>query len=498
MMQAYAVDADAKAAEPRLVARNAAARAAGEILAKLGSLAFFVVMARRLGTVGFGEFQFALALTGALVVVAGFGTDDYLAREVSRDRRRAGRLLADAVAVKVVGGITLLGVAAAIVNVGAYSVQARLVVYVVGVGALLEVVSKSWFSIFQAHQRLELASATLIAQRLVTAAAGIAVLAAGGGVVAAAVVYAAGSLFAILVAELWLRRLHLRRAALQPSGWAALARTSVPIGLITLLGAVLLRLDVTLLSFLGDAAKVGIYAVAFRLVEATQFLGSAFAAAMLPWLARAERSGRVGLARGYGLGLTVVVALLLPVALGLVLFARPIIDLLYGEAFAGAVVPLQLLGMMTLLWGINAFASTLLIARDRPGSYVRLLVPVIVQNIAFNLLLIPRFGARGAAFDAVFSGFLLAALALRQAHVAIGRADLVGAFAGPALGGAAMTALVLLLHLPWLLEATAGVAVYAIVVGAFEWFMRREDARLYLRVLPALPASRSPGGRTTA
>jgi O-antigen/teichoic acid export membrane protein len=498
MPEPYAVDADAAAVAPRLVARNAAARAAGEILAKLGSLAFFVIMARRLGTVGFGEFQFALALTGALVFVAGFGTDDYLAREVSRDRARGGRLLADAVGVKLVGGVALLGVAAVIVNVGAYSAEARLVVYVVGVGSLLEVVSKSWFAIFQAHQRLELASATLIAQRVVTAAAGIAVLVAGGGVVAAAVVYALGSLFAIAVAEFWLRRLDARRAPAHPGGWLALARTSVPIGLISLLSAVLLRLDVTLLSFLGSAAKVGVYAVAFRLVEATQFLGSAFAAAMMPWLARAGRSGRVGLARGYGLGLAAVTALLLPVSLELVLFARPIIELLYGHGFDGAVVPLQLLGTMTLLFGINAFASTLLIARDRPGAYVRLLAPVIVQNVLFNLVLIPRYGARGAAFDAVFSSFLLALLALRQAHVAIGGSDLVGAFVGPALGGGAMVAAVLLLHLPWPVEALAGAVVYAALVAGFAWLMRRDDARVYLRVLPGLPGSRSPGGRTTA
>ena len=105
------------ASAPRLVARNAAVRVAGEVLAKLASLAFFIVMARQLGEAGFGEFQFALALTGALVYVAGFGADDLIAREVARDRGRAGRLLADASAIKLLGGILMVGVAVVIVNV---------------------------------------------------------------------------------------------------------------------------------------------------------------------------------------------------------------------------------------------------------------------------------------------------------------------------------------------------------------------------------------------
>jgi O-antigen/teichoic acid export membrane protein len=482
----------------RRVARNASARVVGEIIAKLASLAFFVVMARQLGKVGFGEFQFALALTGALVFAAGFGTDDVLAREVARDHHRAPRLLADASVVKVVGGVVMLGVAAAIVNVGGYSTEAKLVVYTVGVGSLLEVLSKSWFSIFQGHERLDLASATLIFQRAATAAAGIAVLLLGGGVVAAGVVYAAGSLLAVAVAELWLRRLGVRRARMARAGWLPLVRAGIPIGLMSLLAIVLLRLDVTMLSFLGDAAQVGVYGVAVRLIEATQFLGTALSAAMLPWLARAGRSGPADLARGYALGLKAINALLLPIGLGMVLFAEPIIHTLYGATFDDAVLPLQLLGMVTLVYGINSFAATLLIARDRPRAYVRLVPPVIVQNVALNLVLIPRYGPAGAAFDTLLSTTLLTALALWQAHVTIGPSDLVGAFAGPLLGGAAMTAVVLGLHLPAAAEALAGLSAYVVVLAACEWLTRRDDLRLYLRALPAPVASRFRTGRTTA
>ncbi len=482
---------------PRRVARNAAVRVAGEIIAKLASLAFFVTMARELGKTGFGEFQFALALTGALVFLAGFGTDDLLAREVARDPGRAPRLLADAVAVKVLGGLAMLGVAAIVVNLGDSSAEGRLAVYIVGVGSLLEVLSKSWFAIFQGHERLELVSATLIIQRVTTAAAGIAVLVLGGDVVAASAVYAGGSLLAVVVAELWLRSLGFRRASLARVGWVPLIRSGVPIGLISLLAIVLLRLDVIMLSFLGDAAKVGIYAVAVRLVETTQFLGTALAAAMLPWLARAARTGPTGVARGYALGLKAILALLLPIGLAFVLFAQPMIRLLYGSAFDEAVVPLQLLGMMTLLYGINTFTATSIIARDRPGAYARLIAPVIVQNIAFNFVLIPRYGADGAAFSAMFSSGLLAVLGIWQAHVVIGRADLVGAFAGPCVGGAAMTGVVLAVRLPWPVEAVLGVGAFLGALAAFEWLMRREDARLYLRALPPI-GSRSRARRTTA
>jgi O-antigen/teichoic acid export membrane protein len=476
---------------PRLVARNAAVRIGGEVLAKVASLAFFVTMARELGKDGFGEFQFALALTGALIYIAGFGTDELLAREVARDHGRAGRLLADAAAVKVLGGLVMLGVAAIVVTLGSSSPEGRAAVYVVGAGTLLEVLSKSWHSIFQGYERFELASATLIVQRTVTAAVGIAVLLSGGGVVAAATVYAGGAAVAVLVAEWWLHRLGVQREAIAAAGWIPLVRAGVAIGLIGLLMTVLLRLDVVMLSFLADAATVGVYAVAFRLVEATQFIASAMSLAMLPWLARTEAN----LARGFALGLKAVIAVLLPLGLTFVLFARPLVDLFYGSEFESSVAPLRLLGFMAVLYGVNAFAGMSLIARYRPGAYARLLAPVIAVNVALNLILIPRYGANGAAVDALASSVLLAALALWQARTVVGSVDFAAALAGPLIAGALMAALVLVLSAPWPVEAALGALTYAGALSAYERLRHPEDARVYLSVLPE---SRSRAGRTTA
>jgi O-antigen/teichoic acid export membrane protein len=478
-------------AAPRVVARNAAVRIGGEVLAKVASFAFFVTMARQLGKDGFGEFQFALALTGALIYVAGFGTDQLLAREVAREHGRAGRLLADAAAVKVLGGLLMLGVAAIVANLGSSDAEGRTAVYVVGVGTLLEVLSKSWHSIFQGYERFELASATLIIQRTLTAAVGIAVLLAGGTVVAAAAVYAGGAAVAVLVAEWWLRRLGVRRAPIAPAGWLPMVRAGVAIGLISLLITVLLRLDVTMLSFLADAATVGVYAVAFRLVEATQFLGWSMATAMLPWLARTEAN----LARGFSLALKAVVSVLLPVGLAFVLFAHGMVDFVYGSAFESSVAPLQILGLMTVLYGVNALGSMSVIARYRPGTYAKLLVPVIAINVALNLILIPAHGAEGAAIAALTSGVLLAGLALWQAHTVIGAIDFAAALIGPALAGATMAAVALVLHAPWPVEAVVAVLAYACVLATYERLRHPEDAGVYISVLPG---SRFRAGRTTA
>ena len=111
---------------PGRVATNTIARAAGEAVAKAASLAFYVVMARELGTHGYGSYVFALALTGTLLIGSGFGTDELIARQVARDHSRAGYYLANVGGLKAVTSVGLLAIAMAVVFIGGYGAEERL------------------------------------------------------------------------------------------------------------------------------------------------------------------------------------------------------------------------------------------------------------------------------------------------------------------------------------------------------------------------------------
>src|SRR3954453_17226240 len=115
---------------PGRVATNTVARAAGEAVAKVASLAFYIVMARELGVHGYGAYVFALALTGTLLIGSGFGTDELVARQVARDPPPAGSFLANVAGLKAVTSVGLLAIALAVVFVGGYAAEERLAVLV--------------------------------------------------------------------------------------------------------------------------------------------------------------------------------------------------------------------------------------------------------------------------------------------------------------------------------------------------------------------------------
>lgn len=472
----------------RRIARNAVVRATGEIVAKVASLAFFVVMARELGPSGFGDFMFALSLASVFILAAGFGTEELVAREVARDRERVHTYLANVVAVKVLGSVVLVLALAAIANIGNYSADARWAIYLVGLGVAIENLGRSWHSVFTAFERLEMISISLVIQRTLTAAIGIAVLLSGGGVISVSIVFLGGSIVGLLVATEVMRRFVVSpRWRVDRSRWIPLLRAGVPIGLATLIFTILLKVDAALLGFLAggeDNSEVGVYAAAFRVIEATLFISWAFSASILPWLSRRQDAGEV--ARGYEFGLKAITGVLTPIALIFVLLASEIVDLLYGAGYEDAVLPLQLLGVLTLLYGVNTLASTVLVSRDRPQDFTRIVAVVAVENIVLNVLTIPHYGADAAAFNAALSGLLLAVLSVAVVWRKIGSIRLIRAFGAPVVGGAAMAAAVLPASLPLVPAGALGLAVYAVAALGFEHLAFPDDFKRFRALIPAL------------
>ena len=134
----------------RTIARNTVVQAAADILGKVATLAFYVVMARELGESGFGDFTLALSLALVLTVFAEFGTDEILTRTVAVERGTARQLLTDALLVKLAFGFAGVIGAIVVAFVGGYTAEVRAAVAILAVAAVVELLAKSFYATFQA------------------------------------------------------------------------------------------------------------------------------------------------------------------------------------------------------------------------------------------------------------------------------------------------------------------------------------------------------------
>jgi O-antigen/teichoic acid export membrane protein len=154
------------------------------------------------------------------------------------------------------------------------------------------------------------------------------------------------------------------------------------------------RTDQILMGFLASEAALGVYAVAVNASEALLYLPAATATALLPAAARAEVGLRTEQALGAFRSAAVVTAV---AALAAALLGPLLLPVVFGAPFEASVTPFLWLLPGALGFVAIAVFSSALVAASSPGlSSVGPLVSLVV-GIALDLVLIPRFGASGAA-----------------------------------------------------------------------------------------------------
>ena len=447
------------------VARNTAFSAAGDLLSKLASLAFYVVLARELGSQSFGQYMFALSVTVLLTSLAGFGTDSLLTRNVARDRTTVDHLYWTSITLKLALGVPLIGACVLLSVLNGYPGAVHATVALLGAGCLVESLAKTVAATFLAFDDARPPAEGLILQRFTTAVVGIAAVVAGAGIAPVAALYLAGALLGLAYVMRSLSRRGIRpRRAVSLRHARAVATEAAPFGLELVFSTAIFRIDATLLAFLKNSQAVGLYSAAYRALESTLFVPYAFESALFPVMSRLDRSSTPTIGQVFESGLKAMVVLMVPVGLLFLLYGGEILVLLYGAEYAPAENALRWLGGAAAVYGAAFIAASLIGAQGRIRVLVWVTGTVLALNVVLNLLIIPRWSLTGAAavttITEAVQGVILLALGLRITGRVSARRILTSPLAGAAVATA--TALALPRTLP--AAAVAAAAYVATVV----------------------------------
>jgi O-antigen/teichoic acid export membrane protein len=163
------------------------------------------------------------------------------------------------------------------------------------------------------------------------------------------------------------------------------------------------RLEIYLLTAFASASEVGIYAVAFKLAGALQFLQTNIRTVLFPELARrAVTPRRVSFVRELVRLLVILGGLLWAAGLLASLLVGPVL----GKAYVGSVpIFLILLAARTILIPLTPL-NLLLLATNETRVTAFYAGLQLVALVAIGMALIPTYGAAGAAWTQVLvSGF---------------------------------------------------------------------------------------------
>lgn len=181
-----------------------------------------------------------------------------------------------------------------------------------------------------------------------------------------------------------------------------------------MLSLINLRLDVVILGALVGPGTLGVYAVASKYAELLRLPGLAVTYVLYPRLAVRDRAaaGRdVAALMPRAFVLTVLAAIPLAAAV-------PLLPLVYGPEFAGAMLPAYILLFGLIGEGVAGLVSAYLYGVGRPGANSIALGVSVVVTVGLDLALIPHYHAVGAAVASA-AAYLTSSAALLVCYFAV-------------------------------------------------------------------------------
>ncbi|HEY6564197.1 MAG TPA: oligosaccharide flippase family protein [Pirellulaceae bacterium] len=171
------------------------------------------------------------------------------------------------------------------------------------------------------------------------------------------------------------------------------------------LATIYTSLDVLVLSFFHGEAAVGLYAAATRVVRLGSMAAKSYTLAVFPVLSRLHRTSRTAFEQLSHVTLRYMIAIAVPAALAMAVFAEPIMSLLYSEEYAAAVPVLQVFAWILVLEAINPFLSYTLFAKGAQSASMRVAALGLIVNGIASYFLTRSWGPVGAAWAAIIAGF---------------------------------------------------------------------------------------------
>jgi O-antigen/teichoic acid export membrane protein len=198
---------------------------------------------------------------------------------------------------------------------------------------------------------------------------------------------------------------------------------AAPYALSAILGTLLLRQDMLLLGWLRGEYEAALYGTAFRFVEFGLFSGMIGLVALGPAIARLH--GEPALLRRVYLRAVGVAAIIGTVAGALLYwFAESLIVLIFSATYAHAAPLLRILVAAIAAYLLHVPAMAVLLYARSASGILAVSVVTTALNLVLNLVLIPRFGAHGAAVAATsaiaMGACMAAALVLRMSRATAG------------------------------------------------------------------------------
>ena len=376
---------------------------------RLSNMLIFVMIVANLGVEEGGIYSLALAFFFIGSRIAFWGLDQLLTREVAKDHSKTGQYLSNFLYARVILALLAIAIFYLIVQLSHYDSETKLVISLMLLSILPENINNLCWGGFAAFEEYHLTGIGTVLNMGIKLGLGFIFIRMGMPLAYVALAVLLGHIGSMLVNLFITRRRYLMEGWQRADPqfiWRQL-RYAIPFLFIGIFFIFDSRLDVILLSALSSETAVGLYGAATAVIMAFTILPEGYRIAVLPVMSRFQEDKSSRLRDLYERSFKYLLIIAIPISIAIILLAEDLISLIYRKDLPEAVSALRVLAIGLTFTFLIVVNNRLLIVHNRQDLIARILILSTAANVLVNVLLIPNYGAVGAAVARTTSLLLL-------------------------------------------------------------------------------------------
>jgi len=396
----------------RRLAKNTIALTFSSIVPKVFTIVFTVYAARKLGSMGLGEYAIAGSVVGLFSVFTELGLNNLFVREVARHKDKVGYYLGSMLVLKACLSVTTLLLIGLVTKLLGYSAVVEQTIYLLALALVFSSFSSLFTSLFQAYEEMEFSAVLGILNSALLTVGGVVVLSLGYGVVGLGFV-AILAAAVVLIAALMIiaRKFKFGRLKLNKAFLYQILKDAVPFAAINILITIYHRTDMVLLSKLpvaeaSNEVASGLYSASYKFVDTLQMVPAIVTGAAFPFFSRLYLQDQPKFYATFQRILKYLVILGIPMAVGTTLLAEPIIELAYGADFIRSAASLKILIWAVSIIFVNSLFASVLTSMGKMKALVVIIGANVLFSLTSNFILIPTWGLGLSFIGASLTTFL--------------------------------------------------------------------------------------------
>lgn len=450
------------------VLKNTIALYAANFVYQIVAFLINIYIARKMGATIFGQFAFAATFASYFAILADPGINQLAQRDTARSpdktQEYGGTVLLIRIGTSVIAFLLLT-----IIAFSRFENLKLLLTLSYGLALFSTSISLSW--VFVARERMKFAAiiSSLISvlnlvliilfTQFTTSLLVFPLALLGANIV--------GALLSISLFLKFYGRLKLLRE--DRLFWKKFLEALWPFALSGIVIATYFRLGTLILGFTGRDTEAGWYNAAYKLIFMLQMLGSTYFTALFPTISRLFVTSKLSLSRLSNMSVELWASLGIPLVVGGTIIARPLINSLYSGKFTESIIIWQILLLAVLATYLSGTYAYLLLASDRQSAYLRSITIAMLISLFVYFLLMPIYGAIGAAIGYTCAELIGLLLVYKEANKFV-EIRLFRYLTKPLLASLLMAVVMLALsqisESLWLLQVVIGVVVYFLALWA--------------------------------